>query len=147
MKKIIVTGCNGQLGRAINQIYENSTEFVLASKTLELFKSPFANADNKGKITRYLLTYDENGYITVSERVSGDGKITFASSCQDSRAGGVWHPYMVTPIKWNAIYPVPGGHMGIMNSSFFDAILRHILLDIRNRESVEAQKKGSSANP
>ena len=23
MKKIIVTGCNGQLGRAINQIYEN----------------------------------------------------------------------------------------------------------------------------
>ena len=27
MKKIIVTGCNGQLGRAINQIYENSTEF------------------------------------------------------------------------------------------------------------------------
>ena len=27
MKKIIVTGCNGQLGRAINQIYENSTEY------------------------------------------------------------------------------------------------------------------------
>lgn len=27
MKKIIVTGCNGQLGRAINQIYENNTEY------------------------------------------------------------------------------------------------------------------------
>lgn len=27
MKKIIITGCNGQLGRAINQIYENSTEY------------------------------------------------------------------------------------------------------------------------
>ena len=27
MKKIIVTGCNGQLGRAINQIYANSTEY------------------------------------------------------------------------------------------------------------------------
>lgn len=27
MKKIIVTGCNGQLGRAINQIYEGSTEY------------------------------------------------------------------------------------------------------------------------
>lgn len=27
MKKIIVTGCNGQLGRAINQVYENSTEY------------------------------------------------------------------------------------------------------------------------
>lgn len=27
MKKIIVTGCNGQLGRAINQIYANNTEY------------------------------------------------------------------------------------------------------------------------
>ncbi|MBQ7944646.1 MAG: dTDP-4-dehydrorhamnose reductase [Lachnospiraceae bacterium] len=27
MKKIIVTGCNGQLGRAINQVYANSAEF------------------------------------------------------------------------------------------------------------------------
>lgn len=27
MKKIIVTGCNGQLGRAINQVYANSTEY------------------------------------------------------------------------------------------------------------------------
>ena len=28
MKKIIVTGCNGQLGRAINKIYKDSTEYV-----------------------------------------------------------------------------------------------------------------------
>lgn len=27
MKKIIVTGCNGQLGRAINKVYENSREY------------------------------------------------------------------------------------------------------------------------
>ncbi len=27
MKKIIVTGCNGQLGRAINQVYANNTEY------------------------------------------------------------------------------------------------------------------------
>ena len=29
MKKIIVTGCNGQLGRAINQQYAGSTEYEL----------------------------------------------------------------------------------------------------------------------
>ena len=87
------------------------------------------------------LEVDKDGKITVSERVSGDGKITFASCCQDGRAGGIWYPHMITPIKWKAIYPVPGGHMGIMNGSFFDAILRHILLDIRNHESQEAQKK------
>ena len=27
MKKIIVTGCNGQLGRAINQLYTGNTEY------------------------------------------------------------------------------------------------------------------------
>lgn len=27
MKKIVVTGCNGQLGRAINKVYENSKEY------------------------------------------------------------------------------------------------------------------------
>ena len=29
MKKIIVTGCNGQLGRAVNQQYAGSTEYEL----------------------------------------------------------------------------------------------------------------------
>lgn len=27
MKKLIITGCNGQLGKAMNQVYENSTEY------------------------------------------------------------------------------------------------------------------------
>ena len=29
MKKILVTGCNGQLGRAINREYEESTEYEI----------------------------------------------------------------------------------------------------------------------
>ena len=35
MKKIIVTGCNGQLGRAINKQYENSTEYELVNTDVE----------------------------------------------------------------------------------------------------------------
>ena len=31
MKKIIVTGCNGQLGRAINQQYAGNTEYELVN--------------------------------------------------------------------------------------------------------------------
>lgn len=56
IKKIIVTGCNGQLGRAINQFYKNNSEVELINtdvaelditdieKTLELVKSvqPYA---------------------------------------------------------------------------------------------------------
>ena len=35
MKKIIVTGCNGQLGRAINQQYAGSTEYELVNTDVE----------------------------------------------------------------------------------------------------------------
>lgn len=91
--------------------------------------------------TNALLEVDETGYVTVAERTAGDGKVTFSSCCQDSRAGGVWHPYMVTPVNWKAIYPVPGGHMGIMNTPFFDTVLRHILLDIRNPDNEKKRSR------
>lgn len=35
MKKIIVTGCNGQLGRAINKVYENDKEYELVNTDVE----------------------------------------------------------------------------------------------------------------
>lgn len=35
MKKIIVTGCNGQLGRAINQVYAGNEEFELINTDVE----------------------------------------------------------------------------------------------------------------
>ena len=35
MKKIIVTGCNGQLGRAINREYEKSNEYELVNTMSE----------------------------------------------------------------------------------------------------------------
>ena len=31
MKKIIITGCNGQLGREINRLYEGNTEYELVN--------------------------------------------------------------------------------------------------------------------
>ena len=35
MKKIIVTGCNGQLGRAINEVYSNSSEFECVNTDID----------------------------------------------------------------------------------------------------------------
>lgn len=35
MKKIVVTGCNGQLGRAINKEFEKNTEFVLVNTDVD----------------------------------------------------------------------------------------------------------------
>lgn len=97
--------------------------------------------------TNAALEVAPNGELFVTERAAGDGKVTFSSGCQDSRAGGIWYPYMVTPINWKAVYPVPGGHMGIMNSPFFNAILKHILLNVRNADSGKPRQKGSETKP
>lgn len=62
---------NDKLNTVIFQYDDaNSTEFVLAATTMELFKNPFASAESKGKITRYLLTYDDNGFVERQEYAS-----------------------------------------------------------------------------
>ena len=35
MKKIMITGCNGQLGRAINEIYKDDIHFSLLNTDIE----------------------------------------------------------------------------------------------------------------
>ncbi len=40
------------------------TEFVLSGRTLQMFSNPFSNAsDERGQISRYLITYDDKGFI------------------------------------------------------------------------------------
>lgn len=48
---------------------ENGTEFVLNANTLGYFSNPFLSYgnDSKSRISRYLLTYDERGYVTKLE--------------------------------------------------------------------------------
>ena len=42
---------------------EFETEFALSARTTESFKSPFSdNSDEHGQISRYLITYDKDGY-------------------------------------------------------------------------------------
>ena len=74
---------------------ENNTEFVLAATTMEIFQNPFDDGGNKGKITRYLLTYDENGYVTKQEYASffntkvGDADGIYARSYKRDEKGRV----------------------------------------------------------
>lgn len=46
---------------------EYGTELTLASDVLKLFSNPANNDENKGRISRYLLTYDEHGYVSKLE--------------------------------------------------------------------------------
>lgn len=55
MKKIIVTGCNGQLGRAINRVYENSTEYELVNT--DVAELDITSVDDVLKFVREIRPY------------------------------------------------------------------------------------------
>ena len=59
MKKIIVTGCNGQLGRAINQEYEGSHEFRMVNTDVE--ELDITSIDNVMEFVR-----DVNPYAIIN---------------------------------------------------------------------------------
>ena len=57
MKKLIVTGCNGQLGRAINKIYDNSTEYECVNTDVGELDITDIDAVNKfvGEVKPYAI--------------------------------------------------------------------------------------------
>lgn len=76
---------------------ENGTEFVLNANTLAFLKDPFANnaESSKGRISRYLLTYDDRGYVTKLEYAGvynvkvGDAEGIFARAFKHDDKGRV----------------------------------------------------------
>ncbi|MDD5699359.1 MAG: hypothetical protein PHH77_12160 [Victivallaceae bacterium] len=58
----------------------------------------------------------------------GDGKVLASSARFDERVGRPWTPYLISPIKWQAVFNVQGAHMGIMdNYAFIDNLSYYLL--------------------
>ena len=55
MKRIIVTGCNGQLGRAVNQQYAGSTEYELVNT--DVGELDITKVDEVLKLAREIKPY------------------------------------------------------------------------------------------
>ncbi|MCR5032194.1 MAG: dTDP-4-dehydrorhamnose reductase [Lachnospiraceae bacterium] len=55
MKKIIVTGCNGQLGRAVNKLYEGNREYELVNT--DVAELDITNVDAVLKLAREVKPY------------------------------------------------------------------------------------------
>ena len=53
MKKIIITGCNGQLGRAINQQYAGSTEYELVNTDFGVEGIPSLDISNLDQVVKF----------------------------------------------------------------------------------------------
>lgn len=54
MKKIIVTGCNGQLGRAINGLYEGNDEYELINTDFGIEGIPEVDISNLDKVMAFV---------------------------------------------------------------------------------------------
>ena len=59
MKKIIVTGCNGQLGRAINALYKNNSEIELVNTDVAAFASDTVRALDITDINAVTALFEE----------------------------------------------------------------------------------------
>ena len=55
MKKIIVTGCNGQLGRALNKIYQDSREYECVNT--DVAELDITNIDDVNRLVSEVKPY------------------------------------------------------------------------------------------
>ncbi len=91
--------------------------------------------------TNHTAAVGSDGSISVVNREAGDGKITAASARYDLRDGGEWAPFVESPINWQSVCYLQGGHMGIMNSPAFESNLLYILMAWPNRSLRELWEK------
>jgi pimeloyl-ACP methyl ester carboxylesterase len=79
---------------------------------------------NAVKTTRRAKLDRKTGELTVIDYAPGDGKVTQSSALYDKRAGGVWTPWVRSPIHWRGIIQLRAAHMGITTApAFKDNIL------------------------
>ena len=55
MKKLLVTGCNGQLGKAINKLYADEKEYLIVNTDVD--KLDITNIDEVEKIVEEVRPY------------------------------------------------------------------------------------------
>ncbi len=72
MKKIIVTGCNGQLGRAVNQVYENNTEYELVNTDFGVDGIPSLDITNLDSVMKFVREVNPYAIINCAAHTAVD---------------------------------------------------------------------------
>ena len=72
MKKILVTGCNGQLGRAIQKVYEGEVEFILTDVVEGENISPL-NIMDQNEVMNFVMTTKPDVIINCAAATNVDG--------------------------------------------------------------------------
>ncbi len=72
MRKVLVTGCNGQLGRAIQQVYRDEVEFILTD-VVEGRKIVSLNITNLDEVIAFVKTNKPDVIINCAAATNVDG--------------------------------------------------------------------------
>ena len=83
--------------------------------------------------TQKLSVNRQTGLVKTLRLESGDGKILSTSAIFDCRSTDNWKWQLVSPIPWNSVFFLQGGHMGIMNGSSFASNLSFLLAGIPSK--------------
>ena len=83
--------------------------------------------------TQKLTVNRQTGLVKALRMESGDGKILSSSALFDRRSDTNWKWQMDSPIRWNSVLFLQGGHMGIMTGSSFASNLSFLLAGIPSK--------------
>ncbi|MEM7008837.1 MAG: hypothetical protein AAF462_06845 [Thermodesulfobacteriota bacterium] len=72
---------------------------------------------------------DSESHFEVTDFSPGDGTVTRNSALMDERTGGVWQPYLQSPIKWTNVMFLFSDHLGLTKDPGFSDNVLYILLE------------------
>ena len=85
--------------------------------------------------TRRTATIDrKTGEIKISAYGAGDGKVLASSARMDEQDTEKWRPFIISPIKWDAVVHLRAAHMGITAGNGFAHNLLYYLLAVPPKE-------------
>jgi len=71
---------------------------------------------------------NENGEIKITQYEVGDGKVLASSALMDEREISGWEPFLVSPVKWQAVIHIEAAHIGITESpNFADNLIYYLI--------------------
>ena len=92
-----------------------------AGTTISIFVGDSEATDSVYGITK-------SGKIRVLETAPGDGTVTRDSAVMDERVGGVWKPFLRSPVDWHRVQFIFEEHIGLTRDpTFVDNILFMLL--------------------
>lgn len=63
------------------------------------------------------------------EILYGETTVTRSSALMDEREGGIWTPYLKSPIKWSNVMFLFSDHLGLTKDPSFSDNVLYILLE------------------